>query len=233
LERSIARRCARDACHQSVHRFGCARSRSNSPTISRRRRFNSLTGSKTSPVRIFQFAELERRAAQTAELFAQFSWSAVAFPPSPAAWRIPLSPRSPEFVARNERERFAGAAVDFNLDGPLKFRRVARETLAQAPVQFGIVVFHNLSPTWTRKNPHRRGRSAVQSVAGREFETRLLHFVNPSAFLLFVRPAGVEHHAVAGFERARPVDDDAVADDFFTSPRNTPRFLPKRAWTSF
>ena len=37
----------------NVHRFGCERNRSSSPATSRRRRFSSLTGNKTSPDKLF------------------------------------------------------------------------------------------------------------------------------------------------------------------------------------
>ena len=68
--------------------------------------------------------------------------------------------------------------------------------------------------------------------AFRDFGLRISDFIHPSAFLLFLRIAGVEDHAVAGFERALRVEHDARRASFATSPRNTPRFLPKRAWTS-
>jgi len=35
---------------------------------------------------------------------------------------------------RDERKQLAGDTVNLNLDGPLKFRRVALKTLAQSPV---------------------------------------------------------------------------------------------------
>ena len=41
-------------------------------------------------------------------------------------------------ILHDQRERFAGQAVDFHIHRALKFQRVPRETLAQALVEFGI-----------------------------------------------------------------------------------------------
>ncbi len=101
-----------------------ARSFSSSATASRRRRFNSLTGNKHfAGQKIFQFAELERRAAEPAKLLAQFFLRERNF--------LRLRQRHggfdfrdvARFIARNERERFAGEAMDFDFDRTLKFGR--------------------------------------------------------------------------------------------------------------
>ena len=47
------------------------------------------------------------------------------------------------FIARNQRQRFADETVNFDFNWPLKSGRAARETPAQAPVEFGIVGFPN------------------------------------------------------------------------------------------
>ena len=160
----------------------------------------------TSPVRrFFKFAELERRAAEPAKLFAQFFLrQRLFFRLGQRHGGFHLGDVS-EFVARDERERFAGQAVDFHFNRPLKFRCVAGETLAQAPVQFGIVGL----PQFVADVDAREINVAVaetqlgQLLAGNFEASDFLNFINASAFLLFLRLAGVENHAVAGFERAR------------------------------
>ena len=51
-----------------------------------------------------------------------------------------------------------------------------------------------------------------QLLAGNR-EARFLDFINPSAFLFFIRPARVENNAVAEFDGRGEIHDDAVADD--------------------
>ena len=107
-------------------------------------------------------------------------------------------------------------AVNFDFDRPLKFRRVAGKTLAQALVEFGIVGL----PDFVADVDAQKINVAVaetqfgQFLAG-NFETRFLDFVNASAFLLFIRLAGVKNNAVAGFDRRGEIHDDAVAHNFF------------------
>ena len=40
------------------------------------------------------------------------------------------------------------------------------------------------------------------------------HFINPPAFLFFLWFAGIEHHAIAGLERAFEFQHDRVAQNF-------------------
>ena len=47
----------------------------------------------------------------------------------------------PEFVACDQRERFAGQTVNLDFDGPLELWRTTFKRLAQAAIQFRVVGF--------------------------------------------------------------------------------------------
>ena len=172
------------------HRFRCARSFPNSTTISRRKRFNSLTGSKTSPARKFlnspslngvppsrpscsrNFSSVQRQLFSLRQRHGGFDFGNMA-----------------GFIARDERERFSDAAVDFDFDRPLKFWRVARKTLAQTLVEFGIIRLPDFIADMDAQKIHVTVAEAQfgQFFAG-NFEARLLNFVNRVRLLPF-RPA--------------------------------------------
>ena len=120
------------------------------------------------------------------------------------------------FIADNQRQRLADETVNLHDDGALKPRHVARETLAQALVEFGIVRLPNLVADADAQKINIAVAEAQfrQFLAG-DFEARFLNLVNPPTLLLFIRPAGVENNAVAQFDGRGEIDDDAVADNFF------------------
>ena len=72
------------------------------------------------------------------------------FSAAPAAWRIQRGPRC-RIRRAQSGERFAGRAVDFHVERPLKFRRVAAKLWRKRRSSSGSLVFHILSPTWTRE----------------------------------------------------------------------------------
>ena len=124
---------------------------------------------------------------------------------------------------RNERERFAGSAMHLDFNGPLKFWRVTLEALAQSPVQFGVaglpqfvadVDAGEINVAMAETQLIQAGlafRSKPRFRRGGDTAPYLQDFIHPPAFLVFLRFAGVEHHAVARFQRAFEPDGHAIA----------------------
>ena len=183
---------------------------------------------------IFKLAEFERRAAEATELFPQFFFGQRKFFCFRERHRGFHFRNVTFFVTRNERQRFADETVNFNLNRALKFWRVARETLAQTLVEFGIVGF----PNFIADVDAQKINAAVaetqfgQFLAG-NFETRFLNFVNASAFLFFIRLAGVENNSIAEFHRHGEIYNHAVADNFFDFAKIDAAFFPKACVNEF
>ena len=119
-------------------------------------------------------------------------------------------------VARDDRQRLADQSVNFDFNRPLKPDGVTFKRLTEALVEFGIARLPDFIAVVDAQKVHITVAEAqfCQLLSG-NFETRRLHFVNAPAFLLFIRPSGVEHNAVAGFDGCGQIDDDAVADNLF------------------
>ena len=119
-----------------------------SPT-SRRRRFNSLIGSITSPSKqIFQFTELKRRAAEPAQVV-RANVRCVSGCFSAFASGIAESTRTtlPDSSRAISVSGLPTQSVNFQFNRPLKLRRFTRKTLAQCRSSSGSLVFQSLSPT--------------------------------------------------------------------------------------
>ena len=96
------------------------------------------------------------------------------------------------------------------MDWPLKLRHVARETLAQTPVQFRIAGLPQLVADVDAIEinvPITEAERCVSSP-GR----RIADFINPPALLRRFGLARIKHHAIAQLERGFKIQDDAIAE---------------------
>ncbi len=115
-------------------------------------------------------------------------------------------------VARHQDQQFARGAAHLEVQRTPEADGVACERLAQPPLQFRVAGFPDLVP---------RPDAAEINVTLPEREhdfprpasVRPPNCVNPAALLGFVRPTGVEHHAVAGLKRAFEPDAHAGGGD--------------------
>src|SRR6185437_7260379 len=152
----------------------------------------------------------------------------------------------PLLVAGNQRQWFASESVHFHLDGPLKFWRVALESLAKALIQFRIARFPNLVAD-VNAGPIdiivaeadfdvlripavallRRGKPCccvIQSPRARFF-----YLVDTTTLFFALWFARVEDNAIAGFQWANEIYHHAVADErFHFAEINTPLFSETR-----
>src|SRR6267154_6560355 len=99
-------------------------------------------------------------------------------------------------ISRHDSHSLAGASMHFEAEGTLKARLVAGERFAEIPIQFRIarlpqfVTHVNARKIYVPMAKFQRGFSADSPDS-----------INAPTLLCLVWMSGVEHHAVAGFER--------------------------------
>ena len=132
------------------------------------------------------------------------------------------------FIPRDDRERLANLAVDFNVDGLLKARGIAGKTLAQALVQFGIVRLPQLVPDADAIEINVAVPELQNGFLGaRGLVLEMLDSIDAPALLLFVRPSGIEHHAVAQFQRGLQMQGHFPALDPGDGAQEHAAFFPE------
>ena len=101
------------------------------------------------------------------------------------------------FVTGNERERFSDQSMNFHVNRALEANLVALETLAQTLVEFGIVGLPQLVADFD-------ALIIYVAVAEAEpgFRAARSDLINTSAFLVLIRRARIEHHAVTRLQWA-------------------------------
>ena len=104
-----------------------------------------------------------------------------------------------KFIARNQRQRFSGMTINLERSRPRELRRIALETLPPALLQFLIARLPQFVADMDAREIKVSVRELQFRVSG--FGFRVSDFIDASAFLLFVRPTGIKHHAIAQFER--------------------------------
>ena len=114
------------------------------------------------------------------------------------------------FIAGQNRERGVCHAMDFEADGTLKTRLVARKGLAQLAVQFGIARLPHLVPNMDSLK--------IQIALAKAEQLRLgppgfVHGIDAPSLLLLVRVARVEDHPIARLKRCHQPDGHLLALD--------------------
>src|SRR5580692_11524609 len=101
------------------------------------------------------------------------------------------------FIANDQRERFADGAANFHRERALEFWCISGEGLAQIAFQFRIARLPKPVAAMNLAQINVTVAEAEHSVPAAPLDG-----INAPAFLRFFRMTGVEHHAVAGLERA-------------------------------